>query len=87
MLKDHIEEAKTEALFDDLMELVENAANGNIDLEKIDTYLTALDKKEPLLFKADTEASLTKFHNKHGQLIAKSFILRRRNLIPTERAN
>lgn len=76
----HLKEADTEALLDELMELTEAAANGDVDLEKIDAYLNALDKKEPLPFEIDTEAALTDFHNKHGLLINESRAAHRRHL-------
>ena len=58
-----------ETLYDELMELTESAANGDADLEKIDAYLTALDKKEPLPFEIDVDFALEKFHDKHGLLL------------------
>lgn len=76
----HLEEADTEALLDELMELTEAAANGDVDLEKIDAYLNALDEKDPLPFEIDTEAALTDFHNKHGLLIKESREAHRRHL-------
>lgn len=76
----HLEEADTEALLDELMELTEAAANGDVDLEKIDAYLNALDEKDPLPFEIDTEAALTDFHNKHGLLIKESRAAHRRHL-------
>lgn len=76
----HLEEADTEALLDELMELTEAAANGDVDLEKIDAYLNALDEKDPLPFEIDTEAALTDFHNKHGLLIKESRATHRRHL-------
>lgn len=76
----HLEEADTEALLDELMELTEAAANGDVDLEKIDAYLNALDEKDPLPFEIDTEAALTDFHNKYGLLIKESRAAHRRHL-------
>lgn len=76
----HLEKSDTEALLDELMELTEAAANGDVDLEKIDAYLNALDEKDPLPFEIDTEAALTDFHNKHGLLIKESRATHRRHL-------
>ena len=76
----HLEKSDTEALLDELMELTEAAANGDVDLEIIDAYLNALDEKDPLPFEIDTEAALTDFHNKHGLLIKESRATHRRHL-------
>ena len=65
----HLEKADTETLVDELMELTERAANGDVNLEQIDAYLDALDEKNPLPFKADSKAALSDFHNRHGLLI------------------
>ena len=43
----HLEKADTETLVDELMELTERAANGDVNLEQIDAYLDALDEKNP----------------------------------------
>lgn len=64
----HLEKADTETLVDELMELTERAANGDVNLEQIDAYLDALDEKDPLPFKADSKAALSDFHNRHGLL-------------------
>ena len=53
----HLEKADTETLVDELMELTERAANGDVNLEQIDAYLDALDEKDPLPFKADSKAA------------------------------
>ena len=55
----HLEKADTETLVDELMELTERAANGDVNLEQIDAYLDALDEKDPLPFKADGKAVKT----------------------------
>lgn len=68
----HLEKADTETLVDELMELTERAANGDVNLEQIDAYLDALDEKNPLPFKADSKAALSDFHNRHGLLIKES---------------
>ena len=68
----HLEKADTETLVDELMELTERAANGDVNLEQIDAYLDALDEKDPLPFKADSKAALSDFHNRHGLLIKES---------------
>ena len=57
----HLEKADTETLVDELMELTERAANGDVNLEQIDAYLDALDEKNPLPLIKESHAA----HQRH----------------------
>lgn len=83
----HLEKADTETLVDELMELTERAANGDVNLEQIDAYLDALDEKDPLPFKADSKAALSDFHNRHGLLIKESRAAHQRHLKTMQKAS
>lgn len=83
----HLEKADTETLVDELMELTERAANGDVNLEQIDAYLDALDEKNPLPFKADSKAALSDFHNRHGLLIKESHAAHQRHLKTRQKAS
>lgn len=83
----HLEKADTETLVDELMELTERAANGDVNLEQIDAYLDALDEKDPLPFKADSKAALSDFHNRHGLLIKESRAAHQRHLKTRQKAS
>lgn len=41
----HLEEADVDTLIDELAVLTDDAADGNVDLDKINAYLDALDEK------------------------------------------
>ena len=58
----HLEEADVDTLIDELAVLTDNAADGNVDLDKINAYLDALDEKDPIPFGVSAEDSLAKFH-------------------------
>ena len=64
----HLEEADVDTLIDELAVLTDDAADGNVDLDKINAYLDALDQKDPIPFGASAEDSLAKFHARHDLL-------------------
>lgn len=64
----HLEEADVDTLIDELAVLTDNAADGNVDLDKINAYLDALDEKDPIPFGVSAEDSLAKFHARHDLL-------------------
>lgn len=64
----HLEEADVDTLIDELAVLTDNAADGNVDLDKINAYLDALDEKDPIPFGVSAEESLAKFHARHDLL-------------------
>lgn len=64
----HLEEADVDTLVDELAVLTDDAADGNVDLDKINAYLDALDEKDPIPFGVSAEDSLAKFHARHDLL-------------------
>ena len=46
----HLEEADVDTLVDELAVLTDDAADGNVDLDKINAYLDALDEKDPFSY-------------------------------------
>ena len=69
----HLEEADVDTLIDELAVLTDNAADGNVDLDKINAYLDALDEKDPIPFGVSAEDSLaTKELSKSHQKRSKS---------------
>ena len=48
--------------------MTDDAADGNVDLDKINAYLDALDEKDPIPFGVSAEDSLAKFHARHDLL-------------------
>lgn len=64
----HLEEADVDTLIDELAVLTDDAADGNVDLDKINAYLDALDEKDPIPFGVSAEDSLAKFHARHDLL-------------------
>lgn len=71
----HLESADELALYDELDELVERAANGDVDIEAINICLEELDQKASTPFEADTNKALSTFHDKHGLLLEESYML------------